>query len=114
MTSSAERGDRREPHVIHPSLYRPVLFAGAEPPVVVLEVTTAFALIFGVGVHLATILLAVFYLGAVHAVMVWVATQDPHMTALYIRSLSLRDYYPPQAGPHAAPPAVHPSIPRER
>jgi len=96
--------------VIHASLYRPVLFAGAEPAVVVLEVTTAFALVFGVGLHVATVLLAVFYLTVVHAVMVWVAKQDPQMTALYVRSLATRDFYPPHASVHGAPPPVHPSI----
>jgi len=99
-----------EAHVIHPALYRPVLFAGAEPAVVVLEVTTAFALVFGVGLHVATVLLAVFYLTAVHAVMVWVAKQDPHMSTLYVRSLASRDFYPPHASVHGTPPPVHPSI----
>ena len=101
-----------ELHVVHPSLTRPVLFAGAEPAVVVIEVTTAFALLFGVGLHVATVLLAAFYLTAVHGFMVWAASRDPHMTALYLRSLAARDYYPAQAGVHAPPPAVRPSIPR--
>jgi type IV secretory pathway TrbD component len=101
-------------HVIHASLYRPVLLAGVEPSVAVLEGTTAFALVFGVGLHVATVLLAVFYLTVVHAVMVWVATQDPQMTVLYVRSLGRRDFYPPHASVHAAPPPVHPSIPQGR
>ena len=101
-----------EAHVIHAALYRQVLFAGAEPAVVVLEVTTAFALVFGVGLHVATVLLALFYLTVVHAVMVWVATQDAQMIGLYVRSLSARDFYPAHASVHAAPPPVHPSIPQ--
>ena len=107
--------DREQPletHVIHASLYRPVLFAGAEPAVVVVEVTTAFALVFGIGLHFATILLATFYLTVVHGCMVWVAQKDPHMTALYLRSLSARDFYPPHAGIHGPTPQVRPSIPR--
>jgi type IV secretory pathway TrbD component len=110
--TAAEGTSALESHVIHPALYRPVLFAGAEPGVVVLEVTTAFALVFGVGLHVATVLLAVFYLTLVHAVMVWVAKQDAQITALYVRSLGARDFYPPHASVHAAPPPVHPSIPR--
>jgi len=101
-----------EAHVIHAALYRPVLFAGAEPAVVVLEVTTAFALVFGVGLHVLTVLLAVFYVTVVHAVMVWIATQDPQMIGLYVRSLGARDFYPVHASVHAAPPPVHPSIPQ--
>jgi type IV secretory pathway TrbD component len=105
---------RLEEHAIHAALYRQVLFAGAEPAMVVLEVTTAFALVFGVGLHVATVLLAVFYLTVVHAVMVWVATQDPQMIGLYARSLAARDFYPPHARVHAAPPPVHPAIPEGR
>ena len=101
-----------EAHPIHPALYRPVLFAGAEPAVVVLEVTTAFALVFGAGLHVATVLLALFYLTVVHAVMVWVARHDAHMTALYVRSLASRDFYPPHAGVHGGSPPVHAAIPR--
>ena len=101
-----------EAHPIHPALYRPVLFAGAEPAVVVLEVTTAFALVFGAGLHVATVLLALFYLTVVHSVMVWVAKHDPHMTALYVRSLSSRDYYAPHAAVHGGVPPVHAAIPR--
>ncbi|HEX9485461.1 MAG TPA: VirB3 family type IV secretion system protein [Gemmatimonadales bacterium] len=101
-----------EGHAIHAALHRPVLFAGAEPGVVALEVTTAFALVFGVGLHVATVLLAVFYLTVVHAVMVWVAKQDPQMTALYVRSVVSHDFYPPHASVHSAPPPVHPSIPQ--
>ena len=100
--------------MIHASLYRPILLAGAEPAVVVLEATTAFGLIFGIGLHVATVLLAAFYLTVVHALMVWVAKQDPNMTALYVRSLGARDFCAPHAGIHAPSAYVRPSIPRER
>ncbi|NUQ21152.1 MAG: hypothetical protein HOQ09_09345 [Gemmatimonadaceae bacterium] len=112
--TDAEGADPREAHVIHPSLYRPVLFAGAEPAVVVLEVSTAFALVFLVGFHLVTVLLAAFYVGAVHTTMVWVASQDAHMTALYVRSLAHRDHYPALAAVNGPPPRVRPSIPPAR
>jgi type IV secretory pathway TrbD component len=101
-------------HVIHSSLYRPVLFAGVEPPVAVLEFTTAFGLVFGIGVHVATLLLAAFYLTVVHMAMAWVAAQDSHMTALYVRSLTARDFYAPHGTVHGIPPAIAPSIPRTK
>lgn len=101
-----------EAHLIHASLFRPILFAGAEPSVVVLEVSTAFALIFGIGLHGVTVALAVFYVTAVHSVMVWVAKQDPQMTALYIRSLSGRDFYPPHSASMNASTRVSIAIPR--
>lgn len=111
---SAETQPVIECHVIHASLYRPILFAGAEPAVVVLEATTAFGLVFGIGLHVATVLLAAFYLTVVHALMVWVAKQDPHMTALYVRSLAACDFYTPHATVHAAAPYVRPAIPQAR
>lgn len=98
-------------HVIHGSLVRPALYAGAEPAVVMVEVSVAFALVFAVGFHVATLLLAVFWLTVVHGAMVWVAKQDPQMTTLYVRSLFAQDYYPARAGAHAAPPVVRTSVP---
>ena len=100
----------REEHVVHASLYRPVLFAGAEPAVVIVELSTAFALVFGIGLHATTLVLAVLYLTVVHGVMVWVAKQDAHMTSLYVRSLAAKDFYAAHATIHAAIPVVRPSL----
>ena len=100
-----------ELHVIHASLYRPVLFAGAEPGVVILEIATAFALVFGIGIHIATVALAVFYLTALHSLMVSIAKDEPHMIALYARSLAGHDFYSPHIGIHASPLIPKPSIP---
>jgi type IV secretory pathway TrbD component len=106
--------DARTAHVIHSSLIRPVLFAGAEPSVVIVETTTAFALLFVVGLHVVTVALAVFWLTIVHGVMVWVAKQDPQMVELYTRSLFGRDYYVPLARAHAPTRGPRPSIPAWR
>lgn len=103
-----------EQHTVHTSLFRPVLFAGAEPAVVIVEVLTAGGLLFGVGFHVATIVLAVFYMTAVHAVMVRLASHDARISQLYIRSLSGRDYYPAHALLTAREVAVLPSIPPVR
>ena len=101
-----------ESHPFHPSLLRPILFAGAEPAAAAVEALTAGALLFGVGFHIASILLAVFYITVVHAVMVWVAGQDPQMSQLYLRSLAARDYYPAHGSVMARPVVARPSIPR--
>ena len=98
-------------HVIHASLVRHALYAGAEPAVVMVEVAVAFALVFAVGFHVATLLLAVFWLTVVHGAMVWVAKQAPQMTTLYVRSLFAQDYYPARAGAHATPPVVRTAVP---
>jgi type IV secretory pathway TrbD component len=100
-----------ELHVIHASLYRSVLFAGAEPGVVILEIATSFALVFGVGIHVATLALAAFYLTALHSLMVSIARDEPQMIALYVRSLASHDFYFPHTGIHASPVIPKPSIP---
>jgi type IV secretory pathway TrbD component len=100
-----------EPHVIHPSLYRPVLFAGAEPGVVILEIATSFALVFGVGIHVATIALAAFYLTALHSLMISIAKEEPQMIALYVRSLASHDFYFAHTGILASPVIPKASIP---
>ena len=101
-----------ESHPFHPSLQRPILFAGAEPAAAAVEALTAGALLFGVGFHIASMLLAAFYVTVVHTLMVWVAAQDPQMSQLYLRSLTARDYYPAHGPVTAKPLAARPSIPR--
>lgn len=103
-----------EQHPIHASLFRPVLLAGAEPAAAVLEVLTAGGLLFGAGFHVATIVLAGFYLTVVHSVMVRLAAQDPHISQLYLRSLSGRDYYPAHASIGGRVLPVRSSIPGSR
>ncbi len=103
-----------ERHPIHPSLVRPVLFAGAEPAAAALEALTAGALLFGAGFHVATVLLAAFYLTVVHTVMVRIAAQDPQMSQLYLRSLTGRDFYAAHAAIGARRMPVRPSIPGVR
>ena len=103
-----------EVHPVHASLFRPVLIAGVEPAAAGLEVLTAGALVFGVGFHVATIVLAGFYLTVVHTLMVWVASQDPQMSQLYIRSLSARDFYLAHGSATGRLLPVQPAIPRGR
>ena len=110
-TSRGAPVDGRATHVIHASLIRPVLFAGAEPPVVIVETCVVFALLFVVGLHVLTVAIALFWLTVVHSTMVWVAKQEPQMSALYVRSLSGRDFYAPHARAHAPTPAPRTSIP---
>jgi type IV secretory pathway TrbD component len=100
-----------EQHVIHASLYRPILFAGAEPGVVILEIATSFALVFGVGIHVATLALAGFYLTALHSLMVSIAKDEPQMIGLYVRSLAGHDFYFAHAGIQASLVVPKPSIP---
>ena len=101
-----------ELHVVHASLVRPILFAGAEPSAVVIEVGIAGALLFGVGFKLVTVVLAALYLTIGHGFLRWVAKQDPYMIQLYLRSLGGKDFYPPHALARAPVPTLRASIPR--
>jgi type IV secretory pathway TrbD component len=100
-----------ELQAIHPSLYRPILFAGVEPAVAIAEVSVVLALVVVVGVHLVTIGLACFYVGAVHAAFAACTRGDPMISAVYLRSLGARDYYPAHARVTARAPFVRPAIP---
>jgi type IV secretory pathway TrbD component len=101
-----------EYQAIHPSLYRPILFAGVEPAVAICEGSIVLALVVVVGVHLATIALAAVYVGAVHAAFAACTRDDPLISRVYLRSLAARDYYPPHARVTARSPYVRPAIPR--
>ena len=111
-TGGPESADTRAIHPVHVALVRSVLYAGAEPTVVIVELSISFSLLFIVGFHLVTVLLAGFWLSVVHAVMVWIAKQDSQMIELYVRSLFGRDYYPAQSRLHAPTRVPRPSIPR--
>jgi type IV secretory pathway TrbD component len=103
-----------ESHVVHASLWRPILFGGAEPGFVIMEVATVLALVFVVGLHVATVGLALAYATVVHAAAVWVTAKDPMMSRIYLRSLGARDYYAPIARTTAPPAPVRAAVPRVR
>lgn len=86
-----------EHQIIHASLYRPILFAGVEPAVAIAEGSIVLALVVVVGVHVATIALGALYVGAVHAAMAACTRDDPRISAVYLRSVLARDWYPPHA-----------------
>lgn len=83
--------------LIHASLHRPVLFAGVEPAIAITEGAITLSLLIVVGIHVVTLLLALMYVGVIHALVARATASDPEITAVYIRSLRYRDYYPPHA-----------------
>ena len=106
---------RRRLNVIHQSLVRPVLLAGAERPLAIGNWIAAAALILGggrwytaaVGVLLATV---------GHWALVQAAKIDPHLSQVYIRHFRYeQDCYPARASIWAsAPPRVRPTVPTPR
>jgi type IV secretory pathway TrbD component len=80
---------------LHPALYRPVLYGGVAPEMLFVEVTTVFLLLFEVGLHLATIGLALAYVLILHPLAVHLCARDPLIAQLYVRSLRAADHYAP-------------------
>jgi len=96
---------------IHQSLVRPLLLAGAERELVLVNVTLIGALVFGVGLHWFSLSVA-FLLGtAGQWALTYVAKKDPQMRLLYIRHMRYRDIYPALSGTDAKAQYIHPSIP---
>lgn len=99
-------------HPIHPSLARPILFLGAEPGVVLVEAAVVLALLFVVGVHVATVAVAFFYVTVVHSAVARLTVSDPQISVVYVRSLFARDFYPPHALQRSGTPSAPRSFPQ--
>ncbi|MGO9454331.1 MAG: conjugal transfer protein TrbD [Candidatus Binataceae bacterium] len=99
-------------NVIHQSLVRPVLLAGAERPLALANWIAAAALILGGG-RWYTAALGALLATAGHWALVQAAKIDPQLSQVYIRHWRYQqDYYPARPSIHApAPPRIRPSVP---
>ena len=95
---------------IHSSLTRPLLLAGAERELVLINGTAIAALIFGVGFHLASVTVAIMFATIGHWALTRVARHDPQMSRIYIRHVRYQEYYPSRASVKASPEYVFPSV----
>ena len=82
-------GEGRRLNVIHQSLVRPVLLAGAERPLAIANWITAAALILGPG-QWYTAALGVLLATAGHWLLVQLAKIDPELSQVYIRHIRYR------------------------
>ena len=80
---------------LHPSLCRPVLYAGVAPELLFFEVSAVFLMLFEVGLHVATVGLSLLYALAFHPFAVYMCLRDPLIAQLYVRSLRGADHYLP-------------------
>jgi type IV secretion system protein TrbD len=105
----------RRLNIIHQSLVRPVLLAGAERPLAIANWVTAAALILGGG-QWYTAALGVLLATAGHWLLVQLAKVDPELSQVYIRHIRYRqDRYPARACIWAPPPArIRPTVPLPR
>lgn len=100
---------RRTP--LHPSLARPVLYAGLAPELLFFEVAAVFLLLFEVGLHPATLALSLVYALVYHPVAAHLCGRDPLIARLYVRSLRHADHYVPAPRVLARPGAADPTLP---
>ena len=95
---------------IHMSLTRPLLLAGAERELVLVNGTAIAALIFGVGFHWASVTVAVLLATAGHWALTRAAKHDPQLSRIYVRHVRYQEYYPACARVQARPGYVFPSV----
>jgi type IV secretory pathway TrbD component len=103
-----------EPHPIHSALYRPVLMAGVDRGLVIVEATLVTALAVMGGLDWRTLGAAALLVLVLHPAMAWAARGDAAIAEVYVRSLGAQDYYPAAAGWRSSPPAVRPAVPGAR
>lgn len=93
---------------LHPSLLRPVLLAGAERELVIVNTITVFALVFGLGPHPVALATAALLATAGHSLLVLAAGFDPQMLRVYSRHIRYQGFYPARALFHAPTSIIHP------
>ena len=95
---------------IHLSLTRPLLLAGAERELVLVNGTIIAALIFGVGFHWASVTAAILLATVGHWGLMRAAKHDPQLSRIYVRHIRYQEYYPARPEVHAPPGYVFPSV----
>ena len=78
---------------VHQSLVRPLLVAGAERELVLVNVVVIAALVFGVGFHWLSLLVAVGLGTAGQWLLVQAANMDPYLSRIYKRHLGYHVFY---------------------
>jgi type IV secretory pathway TrbD component len=91
---------------IHRSLSRPILLAGGERELVMVNAVIVAALVFGAGFTLPALLTAALFGVLGHLALVRMAKLDPQLRAVYARHIHYQDYYPARASEHAPPALV--------
>jgi len=92
---------------LHPSLVRPILLAGAERELVLLNAIVITALLLGIGPHPLTLITAALLATAGHSALVLAARFDPQIWRVYARHVVHRSFYPARALYSAPLPPIH-------
>ncbi|HEY6322271.1 MAG TPA: VirB3 family type IV secretion system protein [Thermoanaerobaculia bacterium] len=100
--------------MIHSALHRPVLMAGVDRGLVIIEATLVTALVVMGGLDWRTLSVAAVLILVLHPAMAWATRTDSMIAEVYVRSLGAQDFYPPVASWRARPAAVRAAIPPRR
>jgi type IV secretory pathway TrbD component len=103
-----------EAHVIHAALHRPVLIAGVDRGLVIVEATLGAALVVMGGLDWRTLSVAALLALVLHPTLAWATRGDAAIAEVYVRSLGAQDFFPPVGSWRARPPAVRPAQPPRR
>src|SRR5213596_2522982 len=99
---------RRAP--IHLALTRPLLLAGAERELVLVNGTIIAALIFGVGFHWTSLTMAGLLATSGHWALTRAAKYDPRLSRIYVRHVRYQPYYPARPLTEAPPAWIYRSV----
>jgi type IV secretion system protein VirB3 len=78
---------------LHRALTRPILLGGAEPNLVQINATCIIALLFGVGIHVLTVLAAAFLAIVGQWLLYTLGKNDPQMSRVYLRHIRYKAFY---------------------
>ena len=92
---------------LHQSLVRPILLAGGERELVLVNLILIFALVLGVGPNPVTLTVAGLLATLGHGAMVRLAKYDPQGWRVLARHFRYRDHYPARAHPAAPTVPAH-------
>ena len=96
---------------IHLALTRPILLAGADRELTLLNAIVCFALVFGIGLSRWTLGVVVLLATIGQWALGRVTRYDPDFRRVYTRHVQLQPFYPATASIHAARPIIHAAVP---
>ena len=96
---------------IHASLIRPVLLAGADRELTLVNAVVCFALLFGIGASRWTFGIVALLATAGQWVLGRVTRYDSDFRRVYTRHVQLQPFYPAAASLRAPLPIVHAAVP---
>jgi len=96
---------------LHRALLRPMLLAGGERRLVILNMTLIAVLLLGLGIHYITLILALFLATIGHWCLVHAAKEDSMMSSIYLRHIRYKDIYLAASTVHVKVKCTHKALP---